>query len=95
MHVLFALKHDKGITSVRLLLLSGLLMRMGILDDSNLEIVSCGALTGGTVKTNTLNGPESSKVPLEVALIGLVAEAGDHHGRQRIATDVGVFLWFD
>lgn len=43
--------------------------------------------------TYSLNGTESSKLSLQVALVSLVAESCDDEGLESIAPDVWVLVW--
>lgn len=41
--------------------------------------------------TNTLNRAESTKLLLQIMLIGIIAESCDDQGLEGVATDIGIF----
>lgn len=93
-HVFLALKHYKGVATMRLLFFVALLVGMRIPDDPDLlqELV-----TGQRCNLEvpyTLNGPEATKFPLKVVFIGVVAKARDNQSLEGVTSDIRIFTRF-
>ena len=92
-HVFLALEHDECVAAMRLALLVTLLICMGISDYPDLKEISFACMFGDYFgRTYTFNRPEAPKLPLEILLIGFVAETRDDQRLESVASDVWIIL---